>query len=124
MGQIQRISLKDRARVGDVVRRSLESDPCVRYIARKGQVPQVFDGLMCPYWSSQPRELHLMTEGCKSVVVAHFHPSEEVHLQCCISPTEVINTCPAVYLADGNAALVGSMPFRTIIACLELLLKH
>ncbi len=82
MSQIQSFSLKDRARVRDVVLRSLKDDPCARYIAKNGHVPKLFEGLMSPYWSSQPMELHLLTEGCTSVVFARFHPSEEVQLQC------------------------------------------
>ena len=37
-----------------------------------------WDALISVYWSSKPRELHLMTKGCKSVVFARFHPTEKV----------------------------------------------
>ena len=86
MSQIQAFGLKDRARVREVVHRSMENDPCAKYIAKRGQVPQLFDCFMSPCWSRPSRELHLMTNGCESVVFARFHPSEEVIITAAASP--------------------------------------
>ena len=44
-----------------------------------------WDAMISVYWSSKPRELHLMTEDCKSVVFARFHPEEKV-LSCAAHP--------------------------------------
>ena len=37
-----------------------------------------WDAMISVYWSTKPRELHLMTKDCKSVVFARFHPEEKV----------------------------------------------
>ncbi len=81
MSKIQSFGLKDRANVCDVVLRSMRDDTCAQYIAKNGHVTQLIESMMGPYWSSQPMKLHLMTEGCHSVVIARFHPTEKVQLR-------------------------------------------
>ena len=74
---------EDRARVRDVVVQSMADDPVAKYLAKEGRLAPFYDGLMSPYWSSKPRDLHLMTKGCKAVVFARFHPQEEASLSLC-----------------------------------------
>ncbi len=60
--------------VRDTVGLSMAHDPVARYIAKESHMAAFWDALISVYWSPKPRELHLMTKDCKSVVFARFHP--------------------------------------------------
>ena len=64
--------------VRDTVGLSMAHDPVARYIAKESHMAAFWDALISVYWSPKPRELHLMTKDCKSVVFARFHPGEKV----------------------------------------------
>ena len=80
MGEVVQFSSTETEalHVRDTVRLSMAHDPCALYIAKESHMAAFWDALISVYWSSKPRELHLMTKDCKSVVFARFHPTEKV----------------------------------------------
>ena len=96
---------EEKSSVRHVVQQSMADDPVARYIVRESQLPKFWDGMMSVYWSSQPQELHLMTQGCESVVFARFHPQDKV-----ASSRLVLSSLLSAELARPSAAWQG--PFN------------